>query len=327
MKLSIFYITQKGRELAERIRAICSEVEVLRYSASAMHAAWHDRKGIVCIMAAGIVVRAIAPLIQDKKTDPAVIVIDEKGEYVVSLLSGHLGGANDLAREIANGIGGRAVITTASDVQAKTALDLWAREKGLYVEDYERLKRLSMKILEGRRLRLFSSCAISSLPDEMELTDSPDDADMIVSEKIMECGALFLRPLNLFAGIGCNRGTSADEISAMIEEAFSNNSLSLNSLKELATIDIKKDEEGLNECARWLNVRVRYYRNDVLNVISGELNMESSSAVLAATAARAVSEPAAIAAARDAADDYHLLIPKIKRGNVTLAIAKAEYTL
>lgn len=325
--LTIFYITQRGHELARKIQELFEDADVLHFSADELASRWHGSKGIICIMAAGIVVRTLAPLLQDKKSDPAVVVIDENGAFVISLLSGHLGGANELARKIAAQIGGQPVITTASDVQGRTALDLWARQRGLYVEDYEKLKRLSMKMLRGARLRLFSECTVATLPGEFELADSPEGVDIIVSERIMERDATFLRPPALFAGIGCNRGTLSGEIIELIGSVLEEHNLSLHSLRELATIDIKKDEAGISECARHLKLKVKYCSGDLLNSISTEMNMESSAAVREATGAVAVAEPAAVAAARGYSDNCELLIPKIRRGNVTLAIAKAEYTL
>ncbi len=327
MKVSIFYITKNGHELALRIQSLFPDGEVIRYSSERMQTVWHQGTGIICIMATGIVVRTIAPLLKDKKTDPAVVVIDEKGEYVISLLSGHLGGANALTRMIADHLGSRAVITTASDVQGKTALDLWAVEKGLHVDDFEGLKRLSMKIVQDNRIRLYSVCSISKLPVDISLVDSADEADMIITEEIMDNDAVSLRPPNLFAGIGCNRGTSADEIEMFVRDTFKGRKLSLDSLRGIASIDLKKDEQGLNEFAERFNLHTWFYSTEVLNSIAREFHIYSSRAVQAATGATAVSEPAAIAAAQDTSNNYEVLIPKIKRGNVTLAITKAEYTL
>lgn len=327
MKPAVFYITKRGYDLALKIQALFPEADVIHFSSEKLASIWHMKRGIICIMAAGIVVRTIAPLLEDKKTDPAVVVIDEQGNYVISLLSGHLGGANDLARKIAGSIGGCAVITTASDVRGKTALDLWAKDRGLYVEDYEGLKRLSMKMLSGQRLRLFATCKINRVPDEMDVVRAPEMADMIISEQIMESNALALRPASLFAGIGCNRGTSADEIEALVKDTFDQHRLSPHSLSAIASIDLKRDEKGLNEYVRRHNLDTRFYSGNILNAIAAELNMTSSDAVQTATGALAVAEPAAIAAALESFSGCEVLIPKIKRGNATLAVARAEFTL
>lgn len=327
MRGSILFITKKGRELALKIQTAFRGAEVLRFSSQLMESRWRAGEDIVCVMAAGIVVRTIAPLLEDKKTDPAVIVIDEKGKYVISLLSGHLGGANELARKIAAHIGARPVITTASDVQGRVALDVWANEQGLRVEDYGKLKRLSMNIINEERVRLFSTCKINNIPEDIVKVDSAAAADLIVSEKIMRSNALFLRPVNLFAGIGCNRGTSAGEIVDMIQRIFDENNLSINSLNSIASIDVKRDEDGLVKCALGLGLEVQFFPGTVLNEIAEEYGITGSEMVRDATGAVAVAEPAAMAAAKGAAGISEIIIPKIKRGNVTLAIAKAEFML
>jgi cobalamin biosynthesis protein CbiG len=330
---AIFYITKEGHKLAERIQALFPDTEVLKFtSVGTIHELplqWRECKSLIFIMATGIVVRTIAPLLKDKRTDPAVVVLDEKGRYVISLLSGHLGGANKLAGEIANFLGAQAVITTASDVQGRIALDMWADEKGLYVEDFDRMKRLSSKIVNGKRVKVYTgnSIVLRQAPDEFNIVGSPDKAEIIISEKLYKRPALFLRPGNLFAGIGCNRGTSRDEIQKEFTALLKKNRLSACSVGSIATIDLKKDEEGLLEFAEDNGLSIRYFQAEALNAAADELGIEGSKRVMAATGAVAVSEPAAVLAARQTSDKVEIIIPKVKRGNVTLAIAKAEFTL
>ena len=107
-------------------------------------------------MAAGIVVRTIAPLLKDKKTDPAVVVLDEQGKFAVSLVSGHLGGANELAREIARHLGGEAVITTASDVNDLPSIDLWARDNDLVIENWDVLPLVGTRYVNNGGLRVYT---------------------------------------------------------------------------------------------------------------------------------------------------------------------------
>lgn len=116
MDTGIFYITNNGLELAKRLKGLYPDAALSKFKAKKVSELWGEGKTLIFIMATGIVVRTIAPLIKDKRIDPAVVVLDEKGEYAISLLSGHLGGANRLAKEIANFLGARPVITTASDV-------------------------------------------------------------------------------------------------------------------------------------------------------------------------------------------------------------------
>ena len=144
MKIGIIAITTGGRELAVRLCAMLDDATLLEKSAGEKIAGtiaknWRQYDALICIMAAGIVVRAVAPLLEDKFTDPCVVVLDEKGKHAISLLSGHIGGGNALARKVAGLLGGTAVITTSSDTLELVALDLWAQEQQLVVPDRKEL--------------------------------------------------------------------------------------------------------------------------------------------------------------------------------------------
>lgn len=332
-KTTIFYITGSGLKIAQNLKRLYYNAEIVKYTSAGTHRAvplhWSESRNLIFIMASGIVVRTIAPLLKDKRTDPAVVVLDEKGRYAISLLSGHLGGANKLAVEIADFLGGQAVITTASDVQGRIALDIWANERGLYVEDFERMKRLSAKIVSGKSVKVYTGNAIvlPEVPDEFNIVGSSDKAELIISEELYKRKALYLRPRNLFAGIGCNRGTSQDEIQKEFTSLLKKNRLSVHSIAGIASIDLKNDEEGLLEFADDNGLPIRFFPGEALNAVSDEFGIKGSKQVRAATGAVAVSEPAAVLAARQASDSIDIIIPKVKRGNVTLAIAKAKYTL
>ncbi len=332
-KTTIFYITNNGLTIANKLNRFYSDAQIVKFTSVGARRAvplqWRECKNLIFIMATGIVVRTIAPLLKDKRTDPAVIVLDEKGRYAISLLSGHLGGANKLAGEIADLLGAQAVITTASDVQGRIALDIWANEKGLYVEDYERLKRLSAKIVNGKSVKVYTgnSIVLPEVPDEFNIVGSSDNAEIIISEELYKRKVLYLRPGNLFAGIGCNRGTTKDEIQNEFTSLLKKNRLSSHSIAGIASIDLKNDEEGLLEFADDNGLPIRFFPGDALNAVADELGIKGSKQVRAATGTVAVSEPAAVLAARQVSDRVDIIIPKVKRGNVTLAIAKAKFTL
>ena len=325
----VFYITGGGHDLARRISGLYPDAELLKFNTSVFAGKWPDAENIICIMATGIVVRAMASLLENKKTDPAVVVLDEKGKYAVSIVGGHLGGANALAQEIADYLGAYAVITTASDVQGKIALDLWAQEKNLYIEDFEKLKKLSTRIVNGKKIRVCSDCPCGEdrMPDEFIMVKSKDESDIIISHRLLESTALFLRPGNLFVGIGCNRGTSSEEIEGMTRSVFEKERLSFYSIRSIATIDLKKDEQGLIDFAGANNINIDFFSKDYLNNAALKHKIEESEAVKAATGAVAVAEPAAALSAKKISERYTIIKPKEKRGNVTLAIAKAEYLL
>lgn len=325
----IFYITNNGFSVARSVQKLFPDAEIVRYKNEAFREKWGSAKNIICIMATGIVVRAVAPLLKDKKTDPAVVVLDENGCFVISLLSGHIGGANALTSRIAESIGAQPVITTASDLQGRVALDLWAEEKNLYIEDYKKLKTLSAKIVNGERVtvrteRIFNS---DDIPDEFDIVGQNDHADIIITGRLLDDDALFLRPKNLFAGIGCNRGTTKEEILDFVSEAFEREKLSIHSVARIASIDLKEDEQGLIDFANEQGLGIDFFSAEDLNGAALKHNLKVSEVVKAATGAAAVAEPAAILAATKRFHKSTVIIPKEKRGNVTLAIVKAELVL
>lgn len=287
---------------------------------------WHKYHALIFIMATGIVVRTIAPFIKDKKTDPAVLVVDERGQFVISLLSGHIGGANELAEKIADYLGAQPVITTASDVKGRLSLDIWATEKGLHIEDWERLKRLSARIVNGEKVMIWSDVAVENPPEEFIFADFIN-AEIAITNKMIQKDGLFLRPKNIVLGIGCNRGVSISKIEEAVASSLNTHSLSFNSVRNLATIDIKKDEVGLLKFADSKNLPIDFFPKDELNQTALAHNIKGSRTVLKAIGAMAVAESAAILSAQKAFGDNFLLMPKKKWGGVTLAIALGKFTL
>jgi cobalt-precorrin 5A hydrolase len=287
---------------------------------------------MVCIMAAGIVVRVLSPHLRGKTVDPAVVVMDEAGRFAVSLLSGHLGGANALAGEMARLSGGQAVITTASDVNGLIAWDEAARRAGLGIEPLRQVRRLNSLLLRGEKI---------ALVDRREriagyFAETPGVTPFVTFAEAMQSGAagvvfvthrhiprlqeqanlLVLRPRDLVVGIGCNRGSSAKEIGAAVAATLDRAFLSRDCIACLATIADKADEEGLNVFARSLGLEVKYHSAEALNGV--ELASPPSRHALAAVGAKGVCEPAALLSAGTSA----LLVKKQKRGNVTVAVAE-----
>jgi len=290
---------------------------------------FHLYEGHIFIMATGIVVRMIAPLIRNKATDPGVVVIDDRGKFAISLISGHIGGANELTQKVADIIGALPVITTATDVNKVPSVDLTAKKAGLVIENPNAIKYVNMAFLKGERVSLIDPCHI--LPDNDRLlyinTENlrPATCDLqpciYISEEIRNLpeNYLILRPKNLVAGIGCNRNTGMDEIEAFLRKVMKEFGLSFSSLKNIASIDIKKDEPGLIRLAENLKIPIDFYSKDDLNNVK---NIQTpSSMVKKHIGVNSVCEAAAmLSAKRDS-----LIVPKQKSGNVTLAIAKIPF--
>lgn len=292
-------------------------------------------RSLVCIMATGIVVRLLASHLKGKASDPAVVVADEAGRFAISLLSGHLGGANELARRVAAICGGEAVITTATDVNELPAWDDIARRENLAVEPLANIKTLNRLLLEGQRIALVDrqrrvADYFLGIPG-VERGDNFAAAlhngfagRVFVTHRHFpgmegQGDLLILRPKDLIVGIGCNRGTSAEEIEEAVwgelEAAF----LSPLSVTGLASIEEKKDEQGLLRFARKQGLSLEFHSAAALNAI--EAPSPSSKHALQAVGAKGVCEPAALLSSGNAT----LLIKKKKRGNVTLAVAEKNW--
>lgn len=334
-RTSILYITDKGRLLAEKLGSLLPESTIERYVSAAVSDLWPRSSALIFIMAAGIAVRTIAPLLRDKRTDPAVIVLDEAGKHAISLAGGHLGGANELAREIARTLGGEAVITTASDVNGLTPIDLWARDHDLAIEDWGMLPEIGTRHVNSGALRVYADQAVE-LPEDFLRVAEPRFADIIITNRLNvygetaagaphgdDCsietcrvkGQLSLRPRNLALGIGCNSGTPAEEIEAAVRRTLEDSNLAFPSVGCVATIDLKASEPGLREFGKRHGIALLVFTAQELNTVQG---LSPSDAVFRATGAFGVAEPAAILAAGNG----RLLVPKQKKGNVTVAIAE-----
>jgi cobalt-precorrin 5A hydrolase len=293
---------------------------------------WSDYGGFVFIMATGIVVRTIAPLLQSKDRDPAVVVLDDAGRFAVSLLSGHIGGANGLAKLCAELTGSTPVITTATDVNDLPSFDMLAQANGWLIDDLSRVKLLNALLLEGKEIAVVDSddavrkyCAgkgVFSYHEEFSgAMESGASGQLFVTNRILPPRhyserTLVLRPVNLCLGIGCNRGTSAEEIESVVRENLERLSLSIKSVSCIATAQAKEDEAGLLEFAGRSGIPVLFYGSEALNAVA--VPSPPSDHALAAIGARGVAEPAALLASQGG----RLLLHKVKDGNVTLAIAE-----
>jgi cobalt-precorrin 5A hydrolase len=320
MRIAILAITKGGKKLAAKLQKLLPHSQVLENSGSVAQTLaqyWEKYDGFLCIMATGIVVRSIAPLLKDKLTDPAVVVMDQKGRYSISLLSGHLGGGNELATMAAKVSGGEAVITTASDTLGLVAVDLWARENAL-VASKETLTQASSILVNTGRLKVFSESEVRALPQGLIEVEQPEKADIFITHRA-EKGLCF-HPKNLVVGVGCNRNTPMEEFDEAIRELFEDLSFSLDSVRNLSSIDVKNDEVGLLAFAEINNWSLEYFSRDEINRVT---ELEVSSAALKAVGAIGVAEPTALLSAKSSL----LLSRKRKWKNITMAVAQASFTL
>ncbi len=297
-------------------------------------------KGLIIIISLGAVVRMIAPLLRDKKTDPGIVVIDDKGENVISVLSGHLGGANELTLEVAAAIDARPIVTTASDVQKTIPVDLFGRRFGWVWDSAEKLTPVSASVVNEEHIAIVQESGetnwwmhdtpipanIKSYPDIPSALAVRPDAALVVTHRllaeseqaILRNGVVY-RPKVIVLGVGCNRGTSAEEIEGVINETLAELQFSIKSVKALCTIELKKDEAGLLALIAKYGWEFICYSPEQLNSVPIE---EPSETVHRFTGAYGVSEPAAKLYSQ--ADK--LVVTKKKSGNVTISVGLICFT-
>lgn len=323
MRTCVIAITEEGERTAEYIAASLEDCTFISNEGKISHIlreSWGRYEGIICVMAAGIVVRSIADLVCDKTSDPCVVVADLKGKYAISLLSGHLGGGNDLAHKVAAITGGSAVITTASDVLGKTAVDLWAKRNRLHILDRKKLTEVSSRQVNGKTLYVFSDLPLDILPPDFMQSETPEPADIVITyNKNMTISGLCCIAKQLFLGIGCNRGTSFEDIDMAFRELCRNEGVCAEAMAGLATIDVKADEEGILQFANHYDLPLFFYSRDELNSVQ---DVSYSEQVMRAVGAQGVCEPASYLAATTMEHRGVLKVNKNKWQDVTFAVSE-----
>ncbi|MBQ3842175.1 MAG: cobalt-precorrin 5A hydrolase [Ruminiclostridium sp.] len=270
----------------------------------------------VFVSSVGIAVRAVAPHIRSKTTDPAVVAVDDSGKFAVSVLSGHLGGANALAKEIAEIVGAVPVITTATDTHGLFSPDVFAKANGLAICDMKAAKAVAAALLNGEKVGLRCKYPHSGVPAGITECDS-GNIGICVSENADEKPfdtTLNLLPKNLVAGIGCKKETSSDSITEHILCVFSDNNLDIRRLSAVATIDIKSEEPGLIGFCRRFELPLKTFTADEL--MSAQGSFTHSDFVEKTTGADNVCERAAVCAGGS------VIVPKTAQNGVTAAVAE-----
>lgn len=329
MKIAIVAITKGGKNLAKKLVTSLSAtiLDTNQSIKSTLKENWDQFDGFICIMATGIIVRSIAPLLKSKKTDPAIVVLDEKGRHAISLLSGHIGGGNKLAEQVAQLTDGKPVITTASDTLELPALDLWCNSQHLVANDDNLLTKASSKLVNSGELILYSDVEISDLPKGFVITDDVDKADIIISISNLDIQEkLVLHPKIVVAGMGCKRDTPVNDFEDALNELCTELKISIHSIGKICSIDKKSDEKGLLEFAGKMHLPIAFFSSEQINIFT---ELEVSNAALKAVGAIGVAEPCALlgAGCRKTEHINNLISKKQKWKNITIALALAPYTL
>ena len=334
MKASVICFSDAGARLSLRIADILGVPTSDIHSTSkfageygfSAHAKVSDDVGdlfreddaLIFVCACGIAVRSVAPYLKDKTSDPAVIVIDDQGRYVIPILSGHIGGANDLARFLAERISALPVITTATDGSGRFSCDSWAVKHGCAISSMDTAKKISAEIL----VRDIPVCSEYPLPDILPAGlfagDSGDIGIYIgIKKNTPYRETLRLIPKIVSLGIGCRRGISKERIYDAVTSVFADNGLDTLAVRGIASIDVKKDEIGLTEFARDLGVPAAFYSAGELDSVEGEF--EESEFVRKTVGVGNVCERAA------AFGGGKLIVRKTAVDGVTVAAAAAEW--
>ncbi len=326
-KTVILAATRKGMALAGSIQAGLEGSEIYDYRSGvkkALEEVWHRYDGIICVMAAGIVVRCIAGLCRSKFNDPGVVVIDEAGSYAISLLSGHIGGGNRLAQQVAAVCGAAPVITTASDVSGHTAVDLWSVEQNLEMRNPEMLASTVRRLLDSGSLKVYQQGGfIKNLPADFKSCTNPEDADIVIALNWSEeQSRLVLVPRINYIGMGCRRGTRLDEFETVLADLGSLHGLDLHSVAGIASIDIKKDEEALLQFASRHNWPLMFFDSARIEAVPVPSRSET---VHRHIGVYGVCEAAALLASSSGNEAGRLIINKIKWQRITAAVAQRAY--
>ena len=283
----------------------------------ALHRAWEECEAVVLFLATGAAVRLVAPLLQDKRTDPGIVAVDDAGLFAVALCGGHDGGANALAERVAVSLGATPVVTTASDGLGLPALDSFGRDLGLRLEDGSDLAAVGAALVSGETVRLVTDrrLPLGPLPENVVRADEPEPPLLVVSDRAVEVPrpAVVYRPPSLVAGVGCSRGAMAEEILGLLRSSLSEAGLAEGSVTALASIDAKRDEGGLLEAAERLGVPVRFHPAEELAAIK---TPNPSSVVREAVGTPSVAEAAVLVSGAE------LVLQKRKSAMATVALGR-----
>ncbi|MGL4369511.1 MAG: cobalt-precorrin 5A hydrolase [Spirochaetota bacterium] len=266
----------------------------------------------------------IAGLISDKTTDPGVLVMDEKGNFVISLLSGHIGGANRGAQQIADICGAVPVITTSSDVNGMVSPDMLAASYGAAIDDMDRCRDITVRMVNGGKIALSADADIALPPPYVMPSDACDGIVYLThrtvkkddSEKIP---SLHLVPKTIVIGAGCRKGTEPCALTDFIAQELDILGIDRRAVCCIASIDIKKDEPAIVYAAEFFNAQTAFYSAEQISAI--EHGFACSDFVRAATGAGCVAEPCAWLASQE---NGKMLVTKKKKDGMTLSIAQRE---
>lgn len=278
---------------------------------------FQQKNDIIFVSAVGIAVRSVAPFLRDKLSDPGVLAVDEMGRFVVPLVSGHVGGANDLARKVARLLHAQAVISTATDLNDLFAVDEWATQNNMTITDRAAAKQISAHLLAGQQVLV--RCEFPHSPWTAGITEG-EPADLVLScyQQHKRDDVLVLHPRVLAVGIGCKKNLPKEQVMKAVEQVFRQHRLSLDSIFCLASIELKQNDEGICYLSNQLHIPSFFFTSDELNAVEGDFS--SSMFVHSVTGVDCVCERAAVLASGGT-----LLVKKTALSGITIAVAQKPF--
>lgn len=344
MRIALVAFSDRGAELAVGLGKLLKEDSVtthsvpkyaLKYGFCAhesvrgdMGQLFSENDALIFLCACGIAVRIIAPFLKSKTEDPAVLVIDDQGKFVISLLSGHIGGANRLAERIAEMIDAEPVITTATDGAGRFSCDAWAEEHHCRISSMDAAKKISAAILT-EDIPVISEFALpEKMPEGLilskyQLVDQAEERGIYIGIHKNAPFSLTLRltPRIVTLGVGCKRGTEQQAIKEVISEVLEKENIDPFSVAGIATIDVKKDEKGLLDYAGERNLSIKFFDAEELALVEDLWGFAESDFVRRIVGVGNVCERAAVH------DGGQLIVRKTAKNGVTVAAACADWSV
>ena len=334
MKLAIISVSDKGQDLAlslkEKLNSDSTIIKCDLYHKNVKKyfpILFSEYDGIIAIMASGILIRSIASLIESKVSDPAVLNIDDNGKFVISSLSGHLGGANELTNKIAGLIGATPVITTSTDVNKKLGIDVLARDLYLSIDDTKEILFFNKSILEGREISItinpnknFNYLFEYLNNNTLEINVSIYYSSKINTDEIhvtLDEHKIILREKKIVVGIGCRRGKECKYIYEGLKKSLNDLNMLSSRVNMLSSAEIKKDEKGILELSEKLDIPVNFVSLDKLKLFQSN-DVSKSDFVYSKFGIYGVCEPSALIMA---GIDSKLIYKKTSYDGVTISIA------
>lgn len=331
MQLIAYSFTDKGSEIGEEISKLdeynivhMRNKDIVGGVKTHLKKSYQDYDGIVFISATGIAIRLILPYIKDKHGDLPIIVIDDMGRFCISLLSGHVGGANSIAEGIGNSIGATSVITTASDNRGFQAIDSFAKDNNYYIEDKKDLTRIMAMMVNGKKIGLFTRDKVEMDYPNLEIINDLEKLGYIealiginedsLDKMSIDIPYIRLKSPDINIGVGCRKGIEGSKIIKAIEDELEDLNISTCRIKAMATVEVKKDEKGIIEAAKYFNCPLTIFSIEAIKEV--EDKFKKSDFVKKTIGVYSVSEPAAYLLGGD------LLVKKAKHNGITISISK-----